>query len=78
MCIAGLNSHSGYATAQERIFIYLRSMYFYGHFIMLIGFASPWISSWLGMETTQSRNLTETEEVADKNKNVVINHGKVD
>ncbi|XP_028405990.1 lysophospholipid acyltransferase 1-like isoform X2 [Dendronephthya gigantea] len=31
-------------------FIFWRSLYFYGHIVVLLGFASPWISAALGMK----------------------------
>ena len=33
-----------------------RSMYFYGHILILLGFASPWISAAFGMERGEKSN----------------------
>lgn len=44
-------------------------MYFFGHVLTLLGFASPWISRALGMKKTTLKKEDKLKEAADESTN---------
>lgn len=55
--------------------MFSRSMYFFGHVLTMLGFASPWLSKMLGMNkvTTAKRKASRSiEEVTDETTNSSI------
>ena len=53
-------------------------MYFYGHIMTLLGFASPWISAALGMKQQENNTkLNGTQEMTEESINSYrIDHSK--
>jgi hypothetical protein len=61
-----------HASLDNRSLPNFRSLYFFGHIFIVLGFASPWISVALGMKPKEKdAKVTETQEIRGEQSNKI-------